>query len=274
LPKTQNSMSTSAAGARPALPAAVRRVGKKSGEVPAEMAESKPDQQVGCAETPMRVRGRRAGAATCLQIATPDTEAARRSPRTLPAEVYTRDEVDRLIRAASKRAPSGIRNRALIGLLYSSGLRIAEALALKPADVDRDVGTVRVLRGKGAKARTVGINATAIALIDRWLDVRRQLGISSGRPLFCGISKHSLGTPVDDSYVRRLLPRLARKAGITKRVHAHGLRHTLAVELLREGASPVLIQGVLGHGNLAITNDYLAHLEPREVVQWQKSRNW
>jgi site-specific recombinase XerD len=211
-------------------------------------------------------------------VAGAETPSAIRSEgrryRTLPAEVYTRDEVDRLIKAASKRAPSGIRNRALIGLLYSSGVRIAEALALKPADVDRDAGTVRVLRGKGAKARTVGINATAIALLEQWLDVRRQLGIGSGKPLFCGISKHALGEPVDDSYVRRLLPRLATRAGITKRVHAHGLRHTLAVELLREGASPVLIQGVLGHGNLAITNDYLAHLEPREVVQWQKSRTW
>ena len=73
--------------------------------------------------------------------------------------------------------------------------------------------------------------------------------------------------------MRHLLPRLGEKAKVSKRVHAHGFRHTHAVELMREGASPVLIQGALGHSNLAVTNTYLAHLEPLEVVQRQRSRS-
>lgn len=194
--------------------------------------------------------------------------------RALPAEVYSRDEVLRILGACSRRAPSGLRNRALIAVLWRCGLRIAEALALKPADVDHDAGTVRVLRGKGAKARTVGIDAQTLAVVDAWLAVRRKLAIGPSRRLFCGISTHAHGTPLETSYVRHLLPRLARRAGVTKRVHAHGLRHTHAVELLREGVNTVVIQGALGHANLAVTNAYLAHLEPREVVDRQRGRSW
>lgn len=191
----------------------------------------------------------------------------------LPAEVYTREEMQAVLAACSRRGAAGVRNRALLALLYRCGLRIGEAIALKPADIDRDTGTVRVLRGKGAKARTVGIDAGAVALIDQWLGKRAALGIRAG-PLFCTFSKHAQGKPLDSSYVRHLLPRLREKAQIAKRVHAHGFRHTHAVELLREGKSPVLIQGVLGHSNVAVTNTYLAHLEPAEVVAAMRERVW
>jgi len=196
-----------------------------------------------------------------------------RPTRTLPAEIYTREETQSVLTACSRRGAAGVRNRALIGLLYRCGLRIGEAVALKPADIDHATGTVRVLRGKGSKARTVGIDAGALALIDQWLAKRAALGIRSG-PLFCTFSKNASGRPLDSSYVRHLLPRLREKAQVTKRVHAHGFRHTHAVELLREGASPVLIQGALGHSNVAVTNTYLAHLEPQEIVQWQRNRSW
>ncbi len=76
--------------------------------------------------------------------------------RKLPPEVLTADEVRALMDACSKRAPTGIRNRALIVLLYRGLLRIDEALSLKPKDLNRAAGTVRVLHGKGDKSRTVG----------------------------------------------------------------------------------------------------------------------
>ena len=95
-----------------------------------------------------------------------------RPTRTLPAEIYTREETQSVLTACSRRGAAGVRNRALIGLLYRCGLRIGEAVALKPADIDHATGTVRVLRGKGSKARTVGIDAGALALIDQWLAKR------------------------------------------------------------------------------------------------------
>lgn len=194
--------------------------------------------------------------------------------RKLPAEIYSRDEVLALLAACSRRGPTGIRNRALLAVMWRCGLRIAEALALKPADVDASSGTVRVLLGKGSKARTVGVDAQTLDTLAAWVGVRKKLGAGPSQPLFCQITTGSVGGKIDQSYVRHLLPRLAAKAGVAKRVHAHGLRHTHAVELLREGFNPVVIQGALGHSNLSVTNAYLAHLNPREVVDAQSRRRW
>ena len=89
-----------------------------------------------------------------------------------PVEVLRDLEVQRLIGACSHRAPTGIRNRALITILYRGGLRISEALCLSPKDLDPEAGTVRVLNGKGGKSRTVGPDHASFAVIQRWLEVR------------------------------------------------------------------------------------------------------
>ncbi len=190
--------------------------------------------------------------------------------RKLPGEVLRREEVAALMRACSTRAPTGRRNRALLALLYRSGLRISEALALKPRDLDAKAGTVRVRRGKGGKARTVGMDAEAFDVLARWLDTRKGLGINGTHPVFCTLK----GGPVAAAYVRSLLPRLARKAGIDRRVHAHALRHTLAVELVREGISVEHIRKQLGHASLSTTAKYLAGLSPEETVQAMRGREW
>jgi hypothetical protein len=153
------------------------------------------------------------------------TIAARR-----PAEVLSELEALALLRACSTRAPTGIRNRALIAVLWRCGLRISKALALEPRDVDLQAGTLRVRHGKGDKSRTLGLDEQTAALLARWLD-RRQALAAGRSPVFCTLN----GDPIDSSYIRRLLPRLAHKAGIDRRVHAHGLRHTHAAELAREG---------------------------------------
>ncbi|MGI8592761.1 MAG: tyrosine-type recombinase/integrase, partial [Solirubrobacteraceae bacterium] len=105
--------------------------------------------------------------------------------RRLPAELLSPDEVRALLRACSSRAPTGIRNRALIAVLYRGGLRISEALALLPKDVDSAQGTLTVLHGKGDRRRTVGMDPAAFALLERWVDRRRALGLSGRRPVFC-----------------------------------------------------------------------------------------
>ena len=106
---------------------------------------------------------------------------------------------------------------------------------------------MRVLHGKGDQARTVALDPGALALVERWLTERRKLGITSRRRLFCPLA----GAPLDSSYVRQLLPRLAAKAGSEKRVHAHGFRHTHAAELAREGQPINRIRDQLGHRSLA-----------------------
>ncbi len=155
-------------------------------------------------------------------------------------------------------------------VLYRGGLRISEALALKLKDLDRDAGTIRVLHGKGDRARTVGLDPTAFAVIERWLDRRSSLGINSRALLFCTLD----GKPLATAYVRSLLPRLAKRAGIEKRVHAHGLRHTHAAELAREGVPVNMIQAQLGHASLAVTDRYIRHIAPEQLIQAMRARVW
>jgi len=190
--------------------------------------------------------------------------------RRRPPEVLAEAEAIALIKVCSTRAPTGVRNRALIAVLWRCGLRISEALALELRDVDLEAGTVRVRHGNGDKSRTVGIDEQTSALLARWLDRRRQLSPGARAPIFCTLA----GGRLDTSYVRRLLPRLARKAGIDRRVHAHGLRHTYAAELAREGTAINVIRDALGHTSLAVTDRYLRDVAPTHVIDTMRARRW
>lgn len=178
-----------------------------------------------------------------------------------PAEVLTRDEVVAILGRCSTRAPSGIRNRALLTLLYRSGLRISEALALRPSDVDLAKHTIRVLHGKGDKATTRGFHPSATDALARWIDTRKARGVKRG-PLFCTL----VGGPMDPEYVRAMLHRLGDKAGVDKRVHPHGLRHTFAFELEEAGMPVTAISKLLGHSSIAVTHRYLDHLTNGQAV--------
>lgn len=190
--------------------------------------------------------------------------------RHLPPEVLSDAEVGLLMRACSHRAPTGIRNRALLALLYRAGLRINEALSLYQKDLDLANGIVRVLNGKGGKSRTVGIDAGATAIIERWLDARRRLQLNGRQPVFCTLS----GARMSASYIRVMLKRLAHNAAIEKRVHAHGFRHTHAAQLRAEGVDIGIISRQLGHTNITTTARYLDHIAPMAVIETMRNRNW
>lgn len=182
-----------------------------------------------------------------------------------PAESYTRDECIAILGACDTDTWVGKRNRALIVVLWRSGLRLAEALALRPANVDYQAQTIRVLHGKGDKARTAGIDTAALDVVRDWTAAR---GFGPVEPLFCTRT----GGTIKQPYIRKLLPKLAKEAGVDKRVHAHGFRHTFAVELAREGVPPSHIQRLLGHTSLATTTLYLASLSPEEALDSVRGR--
>ncbi|MGH3925094.1 MAG: tyrosine-type recombinase/integrase, partial [Pseudonocardiaceae bacterium] len=127
---------------------------------------------------------------------------------------------------------------------------------------------IRVRHGKGGKARTVGIDDGSCAVIGRWLDLLRRRLRSPA--LFCTLT----GRPLQPRYVRAMLSRYAARAGIDKRVHPHGLRHTHAAELAAEGVPVNVIPAQLGHALLKTTSVYLAHIAPAEVIARMSARTW
>ena len=191
--------------------------------------------------------------------------------RKLPPELLTPEDVRALLAACSATAPTGVRNRALVVTLYRAGLRLDEALTLLPADVDTVARVIHVgHRTAGGHDREAGIDAAALAIVRQWRQVRAALGIGDEAPLFCTLS----GGPIHPAYVRQLLPRLAEKAGINKRVHAQGLRYTHAAELAAEGLPAELIQAQLGHESLASTDRYLRRMSPEERIDTLQRRDW
>lgn len=194
--------------------------------------------------------------------------------RKFPAEPLTRDEVLGLLAAASTRTSTGIRMRAHIAVLFGAGLRLAESLDLEPRDIDTAAQTVRVREGKGRRARTVGIDLYSCALIERWLDRRAALGLGARHKLFATYSTGQHGRPLQARYVRAALGRLAARAGIGKRVHPHGLRHSLASDMADNGSSVWEIQRQLGHRSVATTDRYVHALRPTGLLDHMRQRRW
>jgi integrase/recombinase XerD len=208
-------------------------------------------------------------------VATNGGRAPANKGKRYPAEIYTGEELNRLL-AACGRGLAGMRNRALIVVMWRCGLRVDEACQLHPRDVDLERGTVTVRHGKGDKRRVVGIDPQAGAVVARWLEIRGRMLGRRHATLFCTIQHDKLGVgrQLHTNEVRAFLARAARRADIDKRVHPHGLRHTFAVDLLREGVNVTVIQRLLGHTDLATTARYLDHLLPFEAVKVAIARDW
>lgn len=184
-----------------------------------------------------------------------------------PPETLTEDNVRALLSHCG-RGPTGLRNRALITVMWRGGLRVSEALALMPRDVSD--GVLHVRHGKGDRSRLVALHPDAAAVLERWLERRDKLGVNGHHAVFCTIAQGAQrrrGDALDSSYVRHLLKRLGAKAHIAQRVHAHGLRHTHARELVLAGVPLVDIRDQLGHSNASTTDVYLRRIAPVDRVE-------
>lgn len=182
-------------------------------------------------------------------------------------EHYTNAEVRALLSATSGTAPVEVRNRALITTLWQSGLRINEALELRPGDVDLDRDELFVRFGKGGYSRRVRCGPDATQAIREWLAIR---GLPADAPLFCTLT----GNKLYDTYVRSMLQRLARVAGWTKRIHPHGFRHTFAVNLASQGMPAAFIQRQLGHRSLGTTTVYLSSISTDDIGEAMSQISW
>jgi len=186
--------------------------------------------------------------------------------RQKPIDILDRDDLD-ILMAACGNSVTGIRNRALLAVLYFSGLRSCEALALRVCDVrmnDDGTATVNVRHGKGGKQRIVTLAAPGVRDLSEWLTVRAHaVGCARTSPLFCTHATGKTmqpGKPLETAYLRAMLARLSDKVNLGKRIHAHGFRHAHASYLHHRGVPVAAIQAQLGHSSPLTTVAYLASI--------------
>jgi integrase/recombinase XerD len=175
-----------------------------------------------------------------------------RLPRSLPHPIPLQD-VRRLLDAPDPTTPAGLRDRAILELLYGSGLRISELTGLDVDDLELNDGSVRVL-GKGGKEREVPVGSYAGEALEGYLTRGRPALASgaSGGALFL----NARGGRLSRQSCARLLGRYVRLAGIERRVTLHTLRHSFATHLLEGGADVRVVQELLGHASVATTQIY------------------
>jgi integrase len=192
--------------------------------------------------------------------------------RRYPPDPVTPDDVNRMLRYLEE--PRGVsenrhgemsrlRLRALIALLWRSGLRISEALDLELRDLNRDDLCITVRHGKGDKRRISAMDEWGWAELQRWLTARASL--PSG-PVFCVVSGVTAGQRWAASDVRRQMSTTAKAAGVTRRVAPHQFRHAHAVDLWRDGIDVFVVQRQLGHARLDVTAHYLSSVSPVELL--------
>ncbi len=174
-------------------------------------------------------------------------------PQRLPT-VLTLDEVDRIEDAIDLSLPQGQRDRAIIEMLYSCGLRVSELCGLQLSDLYLDEGFIRVT-GKGSKQRLVPISPRAIKELNLWFASRCHIDIRRGEEDYVFVSQQR-GKHLSRITVFHNLRDYARQAGIDKTISPHTLRHTFATHLLEGGANLRAIQAMLGHESLATTQIY------------------
>jgi integrase/recombinase XerC len=178
---------------------------------------------------------------------------APKAPRRLPATLDA-DQVASLL-AITGDEPTTLRDRAILELFYSSGLRLAELVGLNLGDVDAADRTVRVV-GKGSKERVVPVGKHALAALKDWLAVRSELAKPKERALFVG----KRGGRVSPRTVQKRVNEWAKRQGTPTRVHPHMLRHSFATHVLESSGNLRAVQELLGHASLSTTQIY-THLD-------------
>ena len=186
-------------------------------------------------------------------------------------EVLSREELDRMFGAIDVTKRNGLRDLAVLHLLYSTGLRVSELSNLNRKDVNLDSKEFRVV-GKGRKARIVFISDIAAGHLKAWLDSRND----NWTPLFVSNSNRSrtdslIGEDrrLGPQAIERIVRHISVRAGLVKKVTPHTLRHTFATELLKNGADIRSVQEMLGHASITTTQIYthLTNKRLREIHQ-------
>ena len=163
-------------------------------------------------------------------------------------EVLTKEERIALMNQPNSKAPTGLRNLAVMRIMSNVGLRSSEAVNLQVKDIDWVSGKITIRQGKGNKDRALWMGENDLELLKRW---RERRPIESPH-LFTTLK----GGPLSDRYLRTMVKRYATKAGIDKDIHPHTLRHTFATDLYRETKNIRMVQKALGHSDLSTTMIY------------------
>lgn len=168
-------------------------------------------------------------------------------------EVLSIEEIDAMIAQIDMSKPEGHRNRAIIEMLYGSGLRVSELTELKLSNIYRKEGYMRIL-GKGSKQRLVPISPVADEQFGSWLVDRSQLDIKPEATDIAFLNHY--GRQLTRAMIFTIVKRLATAAGIRKTISPHTLRHSFATHLLQNGADLRIIQQLLGHESIVTTEIY------------------
>jgi integrase/recombinase XerD len=182
------------------------------------------------------------------------------------------EEVDRLLEQPDLSKPQGVRDRALIELLYSTGLRVSEIVNIRVSDLDPRTGTLRCI-GKGDKERLVPVGRRALAAIQKFLETARPALIGKHpAPQTPYLFVNRDGKRISRIGVWRILSGCGRRAGIRMRLSPHKLRHSFATHLLERGADLRSVQLMLGHADISTTQIY-THVVQERLKQIYKAHH-
>lgn len=200
-----------------------------------------------------------------LLTAPTDGVVALKLKRTLPRRVVTEAEMLQLLGAPDTSTKLGIRDRAMLELLYSTAMRAGELLALHVGDVDSIHGLVHIREGKGAKDRVVPLGRTAQAWVERYLaEVRPHWLFGNARAHELRLFVSNRGTPFTSENLHALLRRHSAAAQV-RHIYPHAIRHAVATQMLQRGADLRAIQRLLGHASLRTTQFY-TRVAPTEII--------
>ncbi len=182
--------------------------------------------------------------------------------RSLPG--YLRqEEVEKLLKQPDDSTPLGLRDRTMLEVLYSTGLRVSELVHLRVLDLDMKVGCLRCI-GKGDKERIVPVGKKALALVERYLHDARPPLIGKGRQTpATTLFINRRGSPISRVGVWKILSAYGRRAGLRTNLTPHMLRHSFATHLLERGADLRSVQLMLGHSDISTTQIYTHVVEER-----------
>ncbi|EOS7782525.1 site-specific tyrosine recombinase XerD [Enterococcus hirae] len=175
-------------------------------------------------------------------------------------------EVERLIETPDTTKNLGIRDRAILEVMYATGMRVSELIGLKLSDLHLSLGLVQTL-GKGDKERIIPLGDYAIQWLERYLDEARPLLVANPSETHVFVNHH--GTGLSRQGIWKNLKQLVREAGINKEVTPHTLRHSFATHLLENGADLRTVQELLGHADISTTQIY-THITKKRMTDVYK----